>query len=96
MENKQIKIEYRRQLLDLLNKHPYPEWYERQEIRKKVERFGMLLGNNKMDECHPLTKNSIKILTYNMYRRLIDLGYTRKHICQAAGISKYEIQKIEE
>lgn len=56
----------------------------------------MLLGNNKMDECHPLTKNSIKILTYNMYRRLIDLGYTRKHICQAAGISKYEIQKIEE
>lgn len=25
-----------------------------------------------------------------------DFGYTRKHICQVAGISKYEIQKIEE
>lgn len=37
MENKQIKLEYRRHLLDLLNDYPYPEWYERQDIRKKVE-----------------------------------------------------------
>ena len=44
MENKQIKLEYRRHLLDLLNDYPYPEWYERQDIRKKVERIGTLLS----------------------------------------------------
>lgn len=43
MENKQIKLEYRRHLLDLLNDYPYPEWYERQDIRKKVERIGTLI-----------------------------------------------------
>ncbi|KAA9176692.1 hypothetical protein F6X86_13645 [Enterococcus durans] len=95
MENKQIKFEYRRQMLDLLNDYPYPEWYERQDIRKKVERLGTLLGNNKMDKCHPLKSGSIQVLTTQHIHDLLELGYTKKHICQAAGISKHEFSKLK-
>ncbi|EGP5496617.1 hypothetical protein ACVTYA_13480 [Enterococcus hirae] len=95
MENKQIKLEYRRQLLDLLNKYPYPRWYERQDIRKKVEYLGTLLSNNKMDECHPLKAGSIQVLTIQLLHKLLELGYTKKHICQAAGISKHEFSKLK-
>ncbi|MEY8307058.1 hypothetical protein AAK913_10515 [Enterococcus faecium] len=95
MENKQIKLEYRRQLLDLLNDYPYPEWYEREDIRKKVERLGTLLSNNKMDECHPLRLGSIQVLTTQHIHDLLELGYTKKHICQAAGISKNEFSKLK-
>lgn len=48
-----------------------------------------------MDECHPLKAGSIQVLTIQLLHKLLELGYTKKHICQAAGISKHEFSKLK-
>lgn len=60
---------------------------------KKVEYLGTLLSKNKMDECYPLKSGAIQVLTAQHIHNLLELSYTKKHICQAARISKHEFSK---
>lgn len=64
-------------------------------MRKKVECIGTLLSKNKMDECHPLESGLIQVLTTQHIHDLLELGYTKKYICQAEGISKHKFSKLK-